>query len=153
MPTAFHYERLVAWADTDAAGVVHFARFLIYAEEAEHALWRQLALPLLHDDTGAAIGWPRVHVACDYQAPLHFGERVLLRLRVAELGARSIRYDCHFFRLADGITAATDTPGVPVATATVTAVCLRPTAAGEWRAAPLPDAVRAALAPYVTPGA
>ena len=79
------YQRRVQFADTDAAGVVHFARLLCYVEEAEHDLLKSLNIPLLDDG-----GWPRVHVACDYLAPAKFGELLTVAISPIRLGASSI---------------------------------------------------------------
>jgi acyl-CoA thioester hydrolase len=79
------YQRRVQFADTDAAGVVHFARLLCYVEEAEHDLLKSLNIPLLDDG-----GWPRVHVACDYTAPAKFGELLTVAISPKRLGGSSI---------------------------------------------------------------
>ena len=43
--------------ETDAAGIVHFSRYILYMEEAEHALWREAGLSIAPRDS--PIGWPR----------------------------------------------------------------------------------------------
>ncbi len=42
----FRYQRRVQFAETDAAGMVHFANFFRYMEEAEHALWRAAGMKI-----------------------------------------------------------------------------------------------------------
>ena len=79
------YRRCVQFADTDAAGVVHFARLLCYVEEAEHACLVELGIPLLGD-----VGWPRVDVQCSYHTPLKMGDVVEVAMEVLKLGATSI---------------------------------------------------------------
>lgn len=79
------YQRRVQFADTDAAGVVHFSRILCYVEEAEHELFLKLAIPLLEGG-----GWPRVHVECDYTAPAKPGDVLSVSLSPAKLGHSSI---------------------------------------------------------------
>ncbi len=79
------YQRRVQFADTDAAGVVHFSRLLCYAEEAEHDLLRRVGIPLLGDG-----GWPRVHVDCDYLAPVRPGESVEVAIAPEEIGRSSV---------------------------------------------------------------
>ncbi|MFK7910582.1 MAG: acyl-CoA thioesterase [Akkermansiaceae bacterium] len=81
------YKRRVHFADTDAAGVVHFSRLLCYAEEAEHELLGKLAIPLLADG-----GWPRVHVECDYSAPASMGDDVEITISVEKLGKSSVSW-------------------------------------------------------------
>jgi YbgC/YbaW family acyl-CoA thioester hydrolase len=79
------YNRHVHFADTDAAGVVHFSRLLCYAEEAEHELLDKLEIPLFGDG-----GWPRVHVECNYHAPIRMGDSVHVVLQIKKLGRSSI---------------------------------------------------------------
>lgn len=42
----FRYPRRVQFAETDLAGMVHFANFFRYMEEAEHALWRAAGMSI-----------------------------------------------------------------------------------------------------------
>jgi 4-hydroxybenzoyl-CoA thioesterase/acyl-CoA thioester hydrolase len=95
---AYLYQRRVAFADTDAAGWVHFSRLLCYAEEAEHALLSELNIPLL--DGG---GWPRVHVECDYFAPLKMGNEVEVVLIPHRVGASSVTWQFNMLRGAQDI--------------------------------------------------
>jgi len=41
--------RRIEWADTDMAGIVHFARFLVFMETAEHRFREALGFPLGQD--------------------------------------------------------------------------------------------------------
>lgn len=41
-PPGFHWRRRVEFAETDMAGIAHFSSFIIYMEQAEHALLRSL---------------------------------------------------------------------------------------------------------------
>lgn len=79
------YQRCAQFADTDAAGVVHFAKILCYAEEAEHDLLASLNIPLL-----AGGGWPRVKLSCEYTAPVKAGDELQVTISVDQLGASSI---------------------------------------------------------------
>ncbi len=81
----YHYQRRVAFSDTDAAGVVHFSRILCYVEEAEHALLGSLNIPLL--DHG---GWPRVDVQCSYTAPISPESDVNVCISPDQIGRSSI---------------------------------------------------------------
>lgn len=80
--------RRVSFSDTDASGRVHFTAILRYVEEAEHAFFDAQGIAVISDDHG----WPRVHVDCDYRAPLAFGDEVQLCLVVQELGKTSLKY-------------------------------------------------------------
>ena len=44
MPYEFHSRQRVEFADTDMAGIVHFANFFRYMERAEHEFLRSLGL-------------------------------------------------------------------------------------------------------------
>ena len=84
---AFLYQRQVSFADTDAAGRVHFSRLLCYVEEAEHTLLAELSIPLMEDG-----GWPRVHVDCDYFAPLGPGAAIEVILIPEKVGSTSVSW-------------------------------------------------------------
>lgn len=92
---AFLYQRHVAFADTDAAGVVHFSRLLCYVEEAEHALLTELGIPVMGEG-----GWPRVQVECTYFAPLSPGDDVEVILIPDKIGNSSVCWN--FTVLRDG---------------------------------------------------
>ncbi|MGJ8676538.1 MAG: acyl-CoA thioesterase [Akkermansiaceae bacterium] len=81
------YQRRVSFADTDAAGVVHFARLLCYAEEAEHDFLAELGIPLLENG-----GWPRVKISCDYLAPLRVSDEVEVSISIAKVGKSSLQW-------------------------------------------------------------
>jgi len=108
----YRYHRRVQFAETDMAGVVHFANFLRYMEEAEHALWREAGLSIV--PPGSEIGFPRVAASVEFHAPLYFEDEFEVHIRVAAISRRSIRYVSTIIR---GDT--------KVASGTVTAVCVR----------------------------
>lgn len=96
--TEFRTTRRVEFADTDLGGIVHFARFFVFMETAEHELLRSLGTSVhVTDDDGRVIGWPRVEARCEYVAPVHFEDLVEIVLRVARKGARSMSYDAEFY--------------------------------------------------------
>jgi acyl-CoA thioester hydrolase len=84
--------RRVQFYETDAAGIVHFSWYFRYMEEAEHALWRQAGLSIHPADS--EIGWPRVAASFEFRRPLRFEDEFDVRLRVAEITSRTIRYTC-----------------------------------------------------------
>lgn len=85
----FSTRRCVSFADTDMSGRAHFTALLRYVEEAEHEWLRGKGVAV-----GSANGdWPRVHVDCDYRAPLAFGDEVEVSLVVGGMGRTSVRYD------------------------------------------------------------
>ena len=76
MPHEFKLTRRIEFADTDMAGIVHFANFFRMMEATEHAFFRSLGLTIHGHEAGTTTGWPRVSATCDYRAPLRFEEEV-----------------------------------------------------------------------------
>lgn len=129
----FTYVRRVEFAETDAAGIVHFSMYFRYMEEAEHAMWRAAGLSIA--PPGADYGFPRVSASMDYHAPLRFEDHVEVSIRIVEAGSRTIRYEA---LLARGDTR--------IATGTMTMVCVAKNGPGEpLKAVPFPDHIRQAL--------
>jgi len=52
--------RKIELADTDMVGIVHFARFFVFMETAEHDFLAALGTPVLFEDGGRPMSWPRV---------------------------------------------------------------------------------------------
>jgi len=93
MPAPAHeIQRRVEFYETDMAGIVHFSNFFRYMEACEHAFIRSLDHELHGQLDGLKTGWPRVHATCDYRAPARFGELLDVRLFIAEVRNRSVRY-------------------------------------------------------------
>lgn len=125
--------RRVEWADTDMAGIVHFARFFVFMETAEHRFREALGFPLGADSgNGAALGWPRVAATCDYRSPLRFGDEVEIVTRVIDLGTSSLTFAATF-RVG----------GRVIAEGRMTSVCCR--LEPELRAVPVPQAMAEAI--------
>ena len=132
---AFTTRRRVEFHDTDMAGIVHFANFFRYMESAEHAFLRSIGHPI-HEKVGAAvIGWPRVNASCDYRSPARFGDVLTVRVTLEEIRTRAVRYGYAFH---------VDPDAEPVATGTITAVCVEMREDGI-KAVPIPEGIRAGL--------
>jgi acyl-CoA thioester hydrolase len=104
--------RRVQFHEVDSAGIVHFSNYFRFMEEAEHALWRAAGLSIAAPD--AVVGFPRVAAAFDYRRPLRFEDEVDVRIRIAALSRRTIRYACTL-AVGDAV----------VAEGTMTVVCVR----------------------------
>jgi len=133
MAQPFTYTRRVAFSETDMAGIVHFAEFFRYLEDAEHAMLRSLGLSVV--DAENKIGWPRVHAECDFSAPLRFEEEFEVRVTVEQVRDRSVAYGFEFVK-ADGTVAAR---GKTVA------VCVQHGDDDTLRAVAIPEPYRRAL--------
>ena len=99
MPSRFLYTRRIAFAETDMAGIVHFANYYRYMEEAEHAFFRSVGRSISEKQSdGSIIGWPRVSCSCNYKAPIRFDEEIAVRVVIERIGAKSITMRHDFFR-------------------------------------------------------
>lgn len=94
----FLTRRRVEFADTDAAGLCHFARFFVFLETAEHELLRSLGADPGVARAGRRLGWPRVEATCRYLSPAFFGDELEIGLAVARLGTRSVTYEATVHR-------------------------------------------------------
>jgi acyl-CoA thioester hydrolase len=134
MPSEFSLTRLVEFAETDMAGIMHFANFFRWMESCETAFYRSLGLPLISFVPGQIVGWPRVNVSCTYRAPLRFNDAVEVKLFVKKLGTRSVTY---VFQFRQG--------EVLAAQGEVTAVCVGAGEKGVMVSQPIPAEIRAKL--------
>ncbi len=139
MPYEFTLSHRVEFAETDMAGIVHFANYFRMMENAEHAFFRSLGFTVHGHEVETTIGWPRVNAACEFLKPLRFEEVVDIQLLVAEVRARSIRYAFRFWKNDTG-------ERVEIARGSVTAVCATvDKATGKLGAVEIPEAIRAAI--------
>lgn len=97
--SAFVVQRRVEFANTDMAGIVHFANFYRWMEEAEHELFRSLGLTIMEkQDDGTYIGWPRVNASCHFEAPAYHEDQLDIHLRVERIGVKSLTFYVEFMR-------------------------------------------------------
>jgi YbgC/YbaW family acyl-CoA thioester hydrolase len=83
-PASITLRRRIEWADTDAAGIYHWSTALRLAEVAEAALHTALGFA---DRTFGVT--PRLHISCDFSAPLRFNDLVEVQLVVTDVGRTS----------------------------------------------------------------
>ena len=99
MAFEFKAVRRVEFADTDMAGIMHYANFFRFMETAEHAFFRSLGFSIVTTQTEPHVGWPRVHASCDYNAPLRFEDEVEIHLLVQEKKTKALSYQFRFNKL------------------------------------------------------
>ncbi len=135
MTTAFHTTRRVEFADTDMAGIVHFASFFRFMESAEHDFLRAHGLSVVMTWEGVPLGFPRRSAACDFQKPARYEDVLDIEVTLTRIGTKSLSY-AFTFRLK----------GETIATGTISTVCCRidPTA-HRLEAIPIPAGIRARL--------
>jgi YbgC/YbaW family acyl-CoA thioester hydrolase len=102
MPNSFSITRRVAFAETDMAGIMHFANYFRMMEDVEHAFFRSLGLSVSMQHDQKHIGWPRVSAKCDFSGPVRFEDELELRLRVVRVGSKSFTYMKYAIIIPDG---------------------------------------------------
>lgn len=85
MPPFIHKGR-VPFHATDAAGIVHFANYFRYMEEAE--LYALNARGFRPDN----YAYPRVHVEADYRAPLKFWDEYTVQAELLKIGTTTLHW-------------------------------------------------------------
>jgi len=101
MAYEYHCRQRVEFADTDMAGIVHFANFFRYMERAEHEFLRALGLSVHAVNGDDVVSWPRVNAECKYRVPLSFEDELDVHLLVREKRSKSVTYEFRFYREGD----------------------------------------------------
>lgn len=126
----FRTSRRVEFADTDMGNLVHFSRFFVFMETAEHEFLASLGYTVHFQLDGRTIGWPRLEARCQYLSPARYGDRLDIHLRVARKGRTSMTYD-FTFRVGDRT----------VARGRIASICCRLDGADGLEPIPIPEAL------------
>ena len=133
MAEQFHAVRRVEFGDTDMAGIMHFATFFNFMEEAEHEFLRSRGLSVVMTHEGRRIGWPRVSAKADFVKPVRFEDTVDIFVTLTKIGEKALTYSFDF-----------KLRGQTVATGELSTCCCLVSPEGI-KSIPLPDDVRAKL--------
>ena len=90
----FNTRRRIEFADTDMGGIVHFSRYFIFMETAEHELLERLGISVVSELDGKRILWPRVAAKLQFKSPARFGDLLDLHLEVVRRGRSSLNFRC-----------------------------------------------------------
>jgi YbgC/YbaW family acyl-CoA thioester hydrolase len=134
MPTPFRTTRRVEFADTDMAGIVHFANFFRYMESAEVEFLRSRGLSVKLEWEGRKLGLPRVAAACDFLRPARFEDILEITVTLTNVGRKSVSYNFDFFK-----------DGERIARGQVTAVCCLVGADQKIESVEIPETLRKRL--------
>ena len=85
---SFVYKRTIHFSDTDAAGIVFFARYLSICHEAFEEALAAEGIPISDFFSGKGMITPIAHSEADYLRPLFVGDEIEVRLK-GELGAEA----------------------------------------------------------------
>ena len=130
----FRTTRRIEFADTDMAGIVHFANFFRFMEAAEVAFLRSRGLSVMQPWEGQRISFPRVAASCDYLKPARFEDVLDIEVTLARLGRKSVTYAFEF-----------SLKGEPIARGQVSSVCCRMHEDHRIESIEIPASVRALL--------
>jgi YbgC/YbaW family acyl-CoA thioester hydrolase len=131
----FHTTRRVEFADTDMAGIVHFANFFRFMEAAEVEFLRARGLSVALTWEGQKIGFPRVSASCDYLRPARFEDVLDVTVKIHRLGRKSVTYEIGFFK-----------NGEVIARGRVSSVCCRVGDNHELTSIEIPASLRERIA-------
>ena len=125
----------VRFGDTDYARIVYYPRLLHLLHVAFEDLWAErIGIPYDRLIEERNLGFPVVHMECDFRAPIRFGEVLQVAIGVPDVGRSSVLFT-HEARVRDDADLR--------ATARLRRVCVD---MGTLRPVPLPDDLRLAFA-------
>ncbi len=99
---AYEYKlrKIVEFAETDTAGIVHFSNYFRYMEMTEHAFFRSLGLSIHPRDPKSTIGWPRIDAHCEFLGPLRFEDEIEIHLQIRKKSKRSLVYQFNIRKIS-----------------------------------------------------
>jgi acyl-CoA thioester hydrolase len=97
----FVYKHRVRWRDVDLAGIVHFAHFVGYFEEAEHEWIRSHGTEYGAFLEKQGICMPRVSVHCDFHAPARLDDLLSIEVKLGQIGNTSFTLRFEMYRDSD----------------------------------------------------
>jgi acyl-CoA thioester hydrolase len=128
----FRWTVRILFIDTDASGRIHYTALFRYFEAAEIEFFRAI-------DSGheyAEVGFPRVHVECDYRSAIRCDDLLIVEVSVGRVGNASIQLK--FRVLKDEVEVASGK------------VVIASMDRNTQRATAIPPGMREKLQPYVT---
>jgi 4-hydroxybenzoyl-CoA thioesterase len=132
----FSRERLIRFSHCDPAGIVYFVHFFDMVGGVVEDWFREaIGLPFQEMHLERRIGFPIVNTGCEFFRPAHLGDTLRLELAIARLGRSSIEF------VVRGAVGAEEKFRARHKVALVSL--------DSFRALPIPDDMRARMAPYV----
>ena len=135
MPKSFTTTHKVRLDDTDAAGVVFYARLFVFAHHAYEALLEHIHTPIRDLIKAGTLHLPIVHAEADIFAPIRLGDKLDLNFTLERIGRTSFTTRTDLFL-----------PGqISAARVTLVHVALDPKSGSKIE---LPESLRNRLAPF-----
>jgi 4-hydroxybenzoyl-CoA thioesterase len=99
---SFTFERPVHFEDVDAAGIVFFARFFLYCHDAMVAFFGDVEGGYSSLIVERKLGFPTVHVDCDFMSPLRYGDVARIEVSIKKIGTTSVTFEFDFWNMKTG---------------------------------------------------
>ena len=100
----FHTRVRVRYEETDAAGVVYYANYLVYFEVARVEALRAVGLPIAEVER-RGVTLPAVSASCTYHSPAHVDDLLEVAMWTDHVGRASFGFRYEVRRVGDGATA------------------------------------------------
>ena len=104
----FHTPIRVRYEETDAAGVVYYANYLVYFEVARVESLRAVGMPITEVERRGVL-LPAVSANCTYHSPAHVDDLLDVAMWTDHVGRASFGFGYEVRRVADGAAGAEDT--------------------------------------------
>ncbi len=127
----YTYPYTIALHDTDAAGIMYSANLIRICHQAYEAFMESIGFGIGRLLKERPFGMPVVHIEGDFQKPVRVGDKVEIRVRMAEIRRSSVRTA---YELVKG--------GEVIASAAIVHVCV---SVEKRRAMELPEEFRKKL--------
>src|SRR5438477_7575546 len=121
------------WADSDPAGIVYFAHFFRFIEQAEEDLYLQSGTKRQTLLDKYSVWMPRVEAHVNFVSPIHSGNAIRVRMDPQFKGEKTVRFE---FEIYDAETSDR------LASGYMTAVCVD---RKQFKATTIPQEIRVAL--------
>lgn len=86
----------IRYGETDMMGVVHHANYVLYFEDARTRLLEELGYPYEQIEREGFIS-PVVSIELQYGKPLHYGDKPVVRTKVATLSQMKVTFAYEIF--------------------------------------------------------
>lgn len=137
----FTIEERVRWGDVDAANIIFYGSYIRFFEIAETELFRSVGMPYGKIFDKLDIWLPRVHLECDFHRAARMDDLLEVSVYVGKIGRTSLRLNFEVRRKNESGEIEKDR----MATAHFVLVS---TDRKNLKSLPIPEQLRAALAPY-----
>ena len=133
-PMTFHFPYTIGFHDSDAAEMIFSANLIRICHHAYEAFLESIGFSIGRLLRERPFGLPVVHIEGDFQKILRVGDKVEIRVRIAEISRSSFRTKYELVK-----------DGEVHATANLVHVCVDPKI---YKSRELPEEFRSALIPY-----